>query len=88
MVLRVSRTLTLQTGQTQGLSALLVWRYSRNSNTTPVNRAPLHRARCIETKLKRLIVFVEKGGTLQSREDVPDNFREELYIEERHRLGS
>ncbi|OQE68824.1 hypothetical protein PENNAL_c0145G00226 [Penicillium nalgiovense] len=39
-------------------------------------------------QLKRLIAFVEKGGTLQSHEDVPDNFREELYMEERHRLES
>ena len=38
--------------------------------------------------LKRLIAFVEKGATLQSHEDVPDNFREELYMEERHRLES
>ena len=38
--------------------------------------------------LKRLIAFVEKGATLQSHEDVPANFREELYMEERHRLES
>lgn len=31
---------------------------------------------------------MEKGATLQSHEDVPDNFREELYMEERHRLES
>lgn len=31
---------------------------------------------------------MEKGGTLQSHEDVPDNFREELYMEEQHRLES
>jgi hypothetical protein len=31
---------------------------------------------------------VEKGVTLQSHEDIPDNFREELYMEERHRLES
>ncbi|KAJ9482156.1 hypothetical protein VN97_g11285 [Penicillium thymicola] len=46
-------TLTLQRGQTQGLSALLVWRCGRNSNPTPVNRAPLHRARCVETVLTK-----------------------------------
>ncbi|CAG8219696.1 unnamed protein product [Penicillium olsonii] len=39
-------------------------------------------------QLKRLIAFVEKGGALLSHEDVPDNFREELYMEERHRLES
>ncbi|CAG8376216.1 unnamed protein product, partial [Penicillium salamii] len=39
-------------------------------------------------QLKSLIAFVEKGGTLQSHEDVPDNLREELYMEERHRLES
>ncbi|CAI7637411.1 unnamed protein product [Penicillium pancosmium] len=38
--------------------------------------------------LKRLIAFVEKGGTLQSHDDVPDNIREDLYMEERHRLES
>ena len=38
--------------------------------------------------LKRLIAFVEKGGTLQSHKDVPDNFREELYVEDQHRLES
>jgi hypothetical protein len=31
---------------------------------------------------------VEKGGTLQSHDDVPDNIREDLYMEERHRLES
>lgn len=36
--------------------------------------------------LKCLIAFVEKGGTIQSYKDVPDNIREDLYIEERHRL--
>ncbi|CAG8293240.1 unnamed protein product [Penicillium salamii] len=39
-------------------------------------------------QLKRLIAFVEKGSALLSHEDVPDNFREELYMEERHRLKS
>ncbi|CAG7933487.1 unnamed protein product [Penicillium olsonii] len=39
-------------------------------------------------QLKRLISFVEKGGTLQSHEDVPDHLREELYMEEQHRLES
>ncbi|CAG7967828.1 unnamed protein product [Penicillium nalgiovense] len=39
-------------------------------------------------QLKRLIAFVEKGGALLSHEDVPNNFREELYMEERHRLES
>ncbi|CAG8393858.1 unnamed protein product [Penicillium salamii] len=39
-------------------------------------------------QLKHLIAFVEKGGALLSHEDVPDNFREELYMEERHRLKS
>ncbi|KAJ5261107.1 hypothetical protein N7478_011702 [Penicillium angulare] len=38
--------------------------------------------------LKRLIALVEKGGTLQSHEDVPEDFREDLYIEEQHRLES
>jgi hypothetical protein len=38
--------------------------------------------------LKRLIAFVENGATLQSHEDVPENFREELYREEQHRLES
>ncbi|KAJ6025020.1 hypothetical protein N7540_005817 [Penicillium herquei] len=38
--------------------------------------------------LKRLIAFVEKSGTLQSHEDVPDDFREYLYMEEQHRLES
>jgi hypothetical protein len=38
--------------------------------------------------VKRLISFVEKGAPLQSHEDVPDNFREELYMEERHRFES
>ena len=36
--------------------------------------------------LKRLIAFVEKGGALESHDDVPDTFREDLYMEERHRL--
>lgn len=38
--------------------------------------------------LKRLITFVEKGGTMQSHDDVPNNIREDLYMEERHRLES
>ncbi|KAJ5301622.1 hypothetical protein N7508_006485 [Penicillium antarcticum] len=38
--------------------------------------------------LKRLIAFVEKGGTVQSHDDVPDNIREDFYMEERHRLES
>ena len=38
--------------------------------------------------LKRLIAFIEKGGTMQCHEDVPDNIREDLYMEERHRLES
>ncbi|CEJ61521.1 hypothetical protein PMG11_10052 [Penicillium brasilianum] len=38
--------------------------------------------------LKRLIAFVEKGGTLESHGDVPNSFREELYLEERQRLES
>ncbi|CAG8263145.1 unnamed protein product [Penicillium salamii] len=38
--------------------------------------------------LKRLIAFVEKGGTLESHGDVLDSFREELYLEERQRLES
>lgn len=38
--------------------------------------------------LKRLIAYVEKGGILQSHDDVPDIFREELYMEERQRLES
>jgi hypothetical protein len=38
--------------------------------------------------LKRLIAFVEKGGILESHGDVPDSFREELYLEERQRLES
>ncbi|CAG8292976.1 unnamed protein product [Penicillium salamii] len=37
-------------------------------------------------QLKRLIAFVEKGGALLSHDNVPDNFREELYMKERHRL--
>jgi hypothetical protein len=36
--------------------------------------------------LKRLIAFIDKGNTLQSHKDVPEIFREELYIEERQRL--
>jgi hypothetical protein len=36
--------------------------------------------------LKRRIAFVEKGNTLQSHEDVPEIFRQELYMEERQRL--
>ncbi|KAJ5365325.1 hypothetical protein N7517_008211 [Penicillium concentricum] len=36
--------------------------------------------------LKRLIAFVEKGNTLQSHEDVPEIFREELFMEEQQRL--
>ncbi|CAG8411023.1 unnamed protein product [Penicillium salamii] len=39
-------------------------------------------------QLKRLIAFVEKGGALLSHEDVPDNFREELYMEEWYKLES
>jgi hypothetical protein len=38
--------------------------------------------------LKRLIAYVEKGGSLQSHDDIPDTFREELYMEERQRLES
>ncbi len=38
--------------------------------------------------LKRLIAFVEKGGTLESHSDVRDTFREELYLGELHRLKS
>ncbi|KAJ5917545.1 hypothetical protein N7466_011099 [Penicillium verhagenii] len=36
--------------------------------------------------LKRLIAFVEKGNTLQSHEDVPEVFHEELFMEEQQRL--
>jgi hypothetical protein len=36
--------------------------------------------------LKRLIAFVEEGNTLQSHEDVPEIFREELFMEEQQRL--
>ncbi|KAJ5823007.1 hypothetical protein N7447_005347 [Penicillium robsamsonii] len=38
--------------------------------------------------LKRLIAYVEGGGVLECQDDVPDTIREELYMEEQHRLES
>lgn len=36
--------------------------------------------------LKRLVTYVEKGGTLDGHKDVPDIVREELYMEEQQRM--
>jgi hypothetical protein len=36
--------------------------------------------------LKLLIQLVEQGGTLQSRDDVPDHIREQLFAGEEERL--
>lgn len=33
-------------------------------------------------------LIAKKVGTVQSHDDVPDNIREDLYMEERHRLES
>jgi hypothetical protein len=38
--------------------------------------------------LKRLIAYVEGGGVLECQDNVPNTIREELYIEEQHRLES
>jgi hypothetical protein len=32
--------------------------------------------------LKRLVTYAEKGGILETHKDVPDEIREELYMEE------
>jgi hypothetical protein len=37
--------------------------------------------------IKRLISHVEKGGVLESHQDVPEAVRDELYREEQDRLG-
>lgn len=36
--------------------------------------------------LRRLVTYAEKGGVLEAYKDVPDEIREELYIEEQQRL--
>ncbi|KAI2791663.1 hypothetical protein POX_c04529 [Penicillium oxalicum] len=36
--------------------------------------------------LRRLVTYVEKGGVLETHRDVPDDIREELYMEEQQRL--
>ncbi|OQE10095.1 hypothetical protein PENFLA_c094G07593 [Penicillium flavigenum] len=35
--------------------------------------------------LRRLVTYVEKGGTLETHKDVPDEIRDELYMEEQQR---
>jgi hypothetical protein len=37
--------------------------------------------------LRRLITYAEKGGVLESHDDVPDEIQEKLYMEEQQRLG-
>lgn len=36
--------------------------------------------------LRRLVTYAEKGGVLETHKDVPDEIREELYMEEQQRL--
>lgn len=36
--------------------------------------------------MKRLVTHVEKGGILESHKDVPEAVREDLYLEEQHKL--
>ena len=36
--------------------------------------------------LRRLITYAERGGVLETHKDVPDDIREELYIEEQQTL--
>ena len=36
--------------------------------------------------LKRLVIYAEKGGVLETHKDVPDEIRDELYMEEQQRL--
>ncbi|CAG8198344.1 unnamed protein product [Penicillium salamii] len=36
--------------------------------------------------LKRLVTYAEKGGVLNTHKDVPDEIRDELYMEEQQRL--
>jgi hypothetical protein len=38
--------------------------------------------------LKRLIAYAEGGGLLECQDDVPDAFREELFLEEQQKLES
>lgn len=35
--------------------------------------------------LRRLVTYAEKGGTLETHKDVPDEIRDELYMEEQQR---
>lgn len=36
--------------------------------------------------LRQLVTYAEKGGVLETHKDVPDEIREEIYIEEQQRL--
>lgn len=44
-----------------------------------------HYRLCTQT-LRRLVTYAEQGGILETHKDVPDEIREELYMEEQQRL--